>query len=69
MFLELCQQYTQAINKGCIPNINSAWNNLCKNENLRAIQQAISLYQQRIQKQALTMDPDSRSQEFIIDLN
>ena len=44
MFLELCQAYTEAINKGSIPNINSAWSNLCKNENLRAIQEEIRVY-------------------------
>ena len=35
MFLELCQVYTESINKGDVPSINSAWVSLCQNENLR----------------------------------
>ena len=41
MFLELCQSYTASINKGSVPSIQSAWTNLCKNENLKAIKDAI----------------------------
>jgi hypothetical protein len=29
LFLELCQSYTQAINKGSVPCIESAWTYLC----------------------------------------
>lgn len=32
MFLELCQAYTEAINKGSVPCIESAWTYLCQNE-------------------------------------
>ena len=45
MFLELCQAYTASINKGSVPSIQSAWTNLCKNENLRGIKDAISMYE------------------------
>ena len=45
MFLELCQAYTESINKGSVPSIQSAWTNLCKNENLRAIKDAITSYE------------------------
>jgi len=29
MFLELCHAYTEAINKGSVPCIESAWTYLC----------------------------------------
>jgi|DEB0MinimDraft_12_1074336.scaffolds.fasta_scaffold25330_3 hypothetical protein len=45
MFLELCQAYTASINTGSVPSIEGAWTSLCKNENLRAIKQAISGYE------------------------
>jgi hypothetical protein len=45
MFFELCQAYTVSINKGSVPSIKSAWTNLCQNENLRAIQEAIRKYE------------------------
>lgn len=32
MLLELCLAYTQAINKGTVPCIESAWTYLCQNE-------------------------------------
>ena len=34
--LELCEAYTQAINQGSVPCIESAWTYVCKNESLRA---------------------------------
>ena len=35
--LELCEAYTEAINKGSVPCIESAWSYVCKNENIRAV--------------------------------
>ena len=29
MLAELCEAYTEAINQGSLPNIDSAWNYLC----------------------------------------
>eukprot|EP00347_Sterkiella_histriomuscorum_P021939 403332245 len=48
MFLELCQSYVTAINKGSVPCIESAWTYLCQNECQRAIQEAIQLYEKEI---------------------
>ena len=48
MFFELCQAYTASINKGSVPSIKSAWTNLCQNENLRAIQEAIRNYEAKM---------------------
>ena len=45
MFLELCHAYTESINKGSVPSINSAWSNVCKNENYRAVQEAIKNFE------------------------
>jgi hypothetical protein len=50
MFIELCQAYTESINKGSVPNIENAWVSLCKNENMRAIQIAISSYEREMEK-------------------
>jgi hypothetical protein len=37
MLLELCYAYTDSINKGSVPCIESAWTYLCQNECQRAI--------------------------------
>jgi hypothetical protein len=50
MFFELCQAYTESINKGSVPSIKSAWTNLCQNENLRAIQDSIKSYENSMTK-------------------
>ena len=42
--LELCESYTQAINGGSVPCIESAWTYLCKNECQRALQEALDCY-------------------------
>jgi hypothetical protein len=51
MFMELCQAYTKSINEGSVPSINSAWTNLCKSENIRAIQNSIQLYEENMNAQ------------------
>jgi len=45
MFAELCISYCDSINKGSVPSIEGAWTSLCKNENLRNIQEAIKSYE------------------------
>ena len=50
LFLELCQSYTQAINKGSIPCIESAWTYLCQNECQRAIQDSLAHYDKEMKQ-------------------
>lgn len=69
MFLELCRSYTDAINKGSVPNINSAWSNLCKNENLRAVDEAIQQYHKKIQSECVQIDATTKKELFVVDLN
>jgi hypothetical protein len=33
IFFGLLNNYVEAINKGAVPNIESAWSNICRNEN------------------------------------
>jgi hypothetical protein len=40
LLLELCRSYERTINDGDVPNIDSAWNGLCKNETLKAFREA-----------------------------
>jgi hypothetical protein len=42
--IELCESYTNAINSGTVPCIESAWTYLCKNESQRAHQESLDLY-------------------------
>ena len=44
MYLELCRSYVESINKGSVPNIESAWTSLCKNENLRTVKVTIDAF-------------------------
>ena len=48
--LELCIAYTQAINKGSVPCIESAWTYVCQNENNRAIESAIMAYKKELKE-------------------
>ena len=50
MLLELCYAYTEAINTGHIPNIQSAWSYVCQNECQRAIGESISSYEGHMKK-------------------
>jgi len=44
MLLELAHAYTDAINKGSVPNIQNAWVYVCQNECTRAIEEGIRTY-------------------------
>lgn len=48
MILELAQAYTSAINDSKLPNIESAWTYVCRNESMRAIEDALSHYAQEL---------------------
>lgn len=48
MLYELCIAYTEAINTGSVPNIQSAWSYVCQNECQRTITACIASYEERI---------------------
>lgn len=37
--------YTEAINKGAVPSIESSWSYICKNECLKAVQDSYTIYE------------------------
>jgi hypothetical protein len=50
MFFGMVQSYVAAINQGAVPNIENAWNYICKNECLKALHEAIELFNQEIEE-------------------
>lgn len=63
MLLELCLAYTDAINTGSVPNIQSAWSYVCQNEHQRLLQSCLSRFEKDIQ------DPLKRAkQEYKISI-
>jgi hypothetical protein len=40
MLFNLASSYVDAINKGAVPSIESSWSYICKNECLKATQEA-----------------------------
>lgn len=50
MLLELIHSYTEAVNKGSVPSIKSAWSYVCMNECQRAIQTALQEYETEMSK-------------------
>ena len=49
MLLELCMAYTEAINTGSVPNIQSAWQYVCENEHQRLITKCTKYYESNIE--------------------
>lgn len=48
MFWNLMKSYVESINKGAIPSIESSWAYICKNECLKAQEDAFDLYRKTI---------------------
>ena len=44
MYVQMCESYCEAINKGGAPNIQSAWDNILENECNMALKEAIKKY-------------------------
>ena len=50
LLLELCRSYERTINDGDVPNIDSAWSGLCKNETLKAFREAEDTLDRKLQE-------------------
>ena len=50
MLYNLALSYVDAINKGAVPNIESAWSYICKNECLKAQQDAYDKFERSFQE-------------------
>lgn len=48
MLCKLIDSYVTAVNKGAVPNIENAWNYICKNECAKAFEDSIALYTKKI---------------------
>lgn len=48
MLASICKSYIDAINNGGVPVIENAWHYICKNECYKAMQEAISKFQEQI---------------------
>lgn len=48
MLVELIESYVNAVNKGAVPNIENAWNYICKNECSKAFEDSQELYNKKI---------------------
>ena len=50
MLYNLCGSYVDAINKGAVPNIETAWSYICKSQCLRAQQEACDKFERAFQE-------------------
>ena len=51
MFWNLCESYVQAINSGAIPSIENSWSYICKNECLKALDEAYNFFCQELENE------------------
>ena len=57
MLFGIAESYVNAINKGAVPNIESAWSYICKNECLKALGEAQEIFDRIMQEQVLNKLP------------
>lgn len=48
LLVALCKGYMEAINKGALPNVESAWYYVCRSEGIKAIKQASNFLESKI---------------------
>ncbi len=57
MMSTLAQSYVVSINKGSVPNIENAWNYICKSECNKAIDESLSKFEEILKEAALQRIP------------
>jgi len=57
MFVSLCNSYVAAINNGAIPNIENAWNYMCKDECIKAVNAAFETYERSLKENLISKIP------------
>jgi Guanylate-binding protein, N-terminal domain/Guanylate-binding protein, C-terminal domain len=62
MLVTLIESYVQAVNKGAVPNIENAWNYICKNQCSKALEEAQEIYNQKIQSLLTNNFPNSEQE-------
>ncbi len=50
MYLSLIKSYLTSINNGAVPNIENAWNYICKDECLKALNESFEMYERTIKE-------------------
>ena len=64
MFLSLAELYVQSINSGGVPDMGSAWSNICKNTCSKAIHEAQESLKLQLNKIALPLAEQSLLERF-----
>lgn len=57
MFWNLCKSYVDSINQGSIPSIESSWSYICKNECMKALDDAMDLFQKTLNDEIANEGP------------
>ena len=57
MLYGIAESYVTAINKGAVPNIESAWSYICKNECLKALSEAQEIFDRKLQEDVFNKLP------------
>jgi hypothetical protein len=54
MLVEICQAYINTINKGALPNVETAWKYVCSNESQKALKESILELEKRLEMKSKT---------------
>jgi len=63
IIMSLAQQYVDSINRGAVPNIESAWTYICQNECQKAIEEAVKMFKETVEKSLQLPCDDSAMEE------
>lgn len=55
MLANLAESYVTAINNGAVPNIETAWTYICKNECQKAIEEAVGIAEADVRELAVKL--------------
>ena len=51
MIFDLVESYTDAINKGAVPNLQNAWIYICQNECQKAMEESFKMFEHRFKNE------------------
>ncbi len=62
MFVGLIRSYVDAINLGAVPNIETAWSYICKDECTKALNEAFVQYQRALREVLISKIPTTNEE-------
>lgn len=69
MYVNMCENFVDAINKGSVPVIQNAWENILENECIEALNEGINVYDEGLKENFMNNNKAYSNEDIFQTLN